>query len=64
MTALIEVEGSLAWFPTRIPYGTVVVDIEIASTIVHGYVIITITGDTAELRVLIEGVAAGGVRDQ
>ena len=64
MTALVEVEGCLTRFPTRVPYGIAILDVEIASTIVHRYVVVTIAGDTTELRILVEAITAGGVRDQ
>ena len=64
MAALIEVEGSLAGFPSRVPYRSVVIDIEITSAIVHRYVIIAVTGDAAELGILVERIATCCVRDE
>ena len=54
VTALIEIKRGLARLPAWRPYGSVVVDVEIPSAIVHRNVVITIAGNTAELCVLIE----------
>ena len=64
MTALVEVERRLTGFPPRVPHGLTIFDVEVAATIVHRYVVVTIAGDTAELRILIEAVTAGSVRNQ
>ena len=64
MTALVEVERSLTGLPSRIPYSITILDIEISTAVVHRYIIVAITGDAAELCILIEAVAASGVRDQ
>ena len=64
MTALVEVERRLTGLPTRIPHGIAILDVEVAATVVHRYVVVTIAGDTTELRILVEAVTAGGVRDQ
>ena len=64
MAALIEVEWCLARFPTRIPHGVAVADIEIATAIVHRHTIIAITCQTAEFGILVKGVATGSVGNQ
>ena len=64
MAALIRVERRLAGFPTGIPNGSVVVDVEVASTIVHGYSVVSVAGDAAELGILVEVVTAGRIADQ
>ena len=64
VAALIEIKRSLARLPARRPYGSGVIDIEIPSAIVHRHTVVAVAGDSAELRVLVERVSAGGVRDQ
>ena len=64
MTALIKVERCLARFPTRIPYGIAILDVEIPPAIIHRHVVVAIAGDTTELGILIEAVAAGSVGDE
>jgi hypothetical protein len=64
VTALVEVERSLTGLPSRIPYSIAILDIEISTAVVHRYIIVAITGDAAELCILIEAVTASGVRDQ
>ena len=61
MTALVEVERSLTGFPTWIPNRVAILDVEIASTVVHRHIIVAIARDTAELGILVEAVAASGV---
>ena len=72
MTALVEVERCLTGLPSGIPdYGLVsltpcllVYYIKVSPAIVHGYIIVTIAGNAAELGVLIEGIAACGIRNE
>ena len=64
MTALVEVERRLTGLPSRVPHGVAVLDIEIAAAIVHRHVVVAIARDTAELGILIEGVATSSVGDQ
>ena len=64
MAALIEVERCLARFPTGIPDGLAILDVEVATAIVHRHVVVAITGDAAELGILVEGIATGGVADE
>ena len=64
VTALIEVEGCLAGLPAWVPDGVAVLDIEVSSAIVHRYIVVAIAGDTTELGILVEAVAAGGIRDE
>ncbi len=64
MAALIAIEWSLARFPTWVPDGVTVLDVEVATAIVHRYPVVAIAGDAAELGVLIEGVATSCVGDE
>jgi len=64
MTALVEVEWRLARFPTWIPHGIAILDVEITPAVVHRHVVVAIAGDTAELGILVEAVATSGVRDE
>ena len=61
MTTLIRVERRLTGFPTWIPYRLAILDIEIATTGIHRHAIIAIAYDAAELGILIEVVATGGI---
>ena len=54
MTALVEIEWSFAGLPTWVPNGVAILDIKVSATIVHGNIVVTITGDTAELGILVE----------
>ena len=64
MTALIEIQRSLAWLPARRPYCAVVIDVEIPSAIVHRDTVVAVAGDPAKLRVLVERISAGCIRYQ
>ena len=64
VTALIEVERRLARLPAWVPDGVAVLDIEVSSAIVHRYIVVAIAGDTTELGILVEAVAASGIRDE
>ena len=61
MTALVRVEWSLARLPARVPHRAVVVDVEIASAIVHRHTVVAIAGDATELCVFVEVVTSGCV---
>ena len=64
MTALVEVERRLAGLPSRIPNGIAILDIEVATAIIHRYIIVAIARDATELGILVEAVAACGVGDE
>ena len=64
VAALIEVQRRLAGLPARIPDGVAVLDIIIAPAVVHRHPVVTVPQDPAELGVLAEAVAAGGVGNQ
>ena len=64
MAALIEIKRSLAWLPSRRPYCTVVIDIEISSAVVHRDSVITVSCDSAELSVLVERISTGSIGNQ
>ena len=64
MAALIEIKRSLAWLPSRRPYCTVVIDIEISSAVVHRDSVIAVTCDPAELSVLVERISTGSIGNQ
>ena len=61
MTAFVRVERSLARLPSRVPHRAIVVDVEIASAIVHRHTVVAITGDATELSVFVEVVTSGCV---
>ena len=64
VTALVEVEWRLAGLPSWIPYRVAVLDVEVTASIVHRHIVVAIAGDATELGVLVEAVAASGVRDE
>ena len=66
VAALILVQGRLAGFPSGRPYLARLLfpDIEVAPAVIHGYIIITVAGDAAELAVLVERVASGRIADK
>ncbi len=64
VAALVEVEWCLAGFPSWVPYGSVVVDVEVSSAVVHRHSVVAVARDAAELGVLEEGISASGVRDE
>ena len=61
MTAFIKIKRSLAWFPTRRPYRSAVIYIEIPAAVVHRDIIIAVACYPAELGILAEGISTGGV---
>ena len=64
VAALVAVKVCLYGRPAGVPYMTVVVDVEIASAHIHGNVVIAVTCNTAQSRVLIEAVTARGIGDK
>ena len=64
MTALIAVERRLAGLPSRIPHGAAIVDVEVATAVVHRHAVVAVARQAAELGILVEAVAAGGVGNQ
>ena len=77
MAAFVAVERSLAGFPSGVPddslrtlltllfpLSSLLYNIEITPAVVHGHAVVAVACDAAELGVLEEGVAAGGVGDQ
>jgi hypothetical protein len=64
MPALVAVKFSLARFPARRPNGIFIFDIEIPATTIHGYIIVSVPGDTPELCVFIKRISTGRVRYQ
>ena len=56
VAALVAVERCLARFPSRVPYGIAIFDIEIATAVIHRHTIVAITGDATELGILVEGI--------
>ena len=56
VAAFVAVERCLARFPSRVPYGIAIFDIEIATAIIHWHTIVAITGDATELGILVEGI--------
>ena len=64
MAALILVKFGLYRRPARIPDCAVVVDVEITAAHVQRYVVVAVTCDSSESRILVEAVAACSVGDQ
>ena len=56
VAALVAVERCLARFPSRVPYGIAIFDIEIATAVIHRHTIVAITGDATELGILVERI--------
>ena len=61
VAALIGVERGAAGFPSGIPDGVAVFQVEVASVVVHWHVVVAVTCNAAELGVFVEAVASGGV---
>ena len=68
MTAFVKIEWCLTGFEARIPYHSfpllLVNNIEIPPAIVHRNTIVAVAGDAAELGILEEGIATGGIGNQ
>lgn len=64
VAALIAVEWRLAWFPAWIPDGIAILDVEVATTIIHRYPVVAIAGETTELGILIERIPTCCVGDK
>ena len=62
--ALVGDVRGLDRFPARIPHCTAVIHINVAPAQIVGHVVVAIARQTAQLGVLPEGVAAGGVGAQ
>jgi hypothetical protein len=61
MATFIAVEFSLAGLPARTPYGVAIVYIEILSPLIHGYIIVPVAGDAAELSIFVKGIPTPGI---
>ena len=59
--ALIEIKLRLAGLPAGIPYGISILDIEITPARIHRHAVVAVAENPAELGILAEAVAAGGI---
>ena len=64
MTALIGIEICLYRHPAGIPYGIAFLDVIITSALVIWNIVITITGQTEKLCILIKAVSSAGIGNQ
>jgi hypothetical protein len=64
VAAFIAVQFGLGRFPAGIPYGVLVLDIEIFSVDIVWYIIVAVAGHAKQFGILIEGIAAAGVGDK
>ena len=64
MAAFVKVKLRFRGAPARVPDRVPILNIVIMAVGILGDVIITVTGQTQELRVPVEAVAAAGVADQ
>ena len=64
VTAGVSVQIGLDRRPARRPYGLAVLDVEVTAAHVNRYVVVAVTGDSAETGILVEVIAAGSVGDQ
>ena len=64
MTALISIQLCLHWRPARVPDRTVLIDIELTSTHINRYVVVTVTSDSSKTSVFVEGISSGSVGNQ
>ena len=64
VTALVAVEWSFAGFPSGVPHGVAILDIEIATAIVHRHAVVSVAGDATELGILVEGITTCCVGDE
>ena len=61
VAALVAVQRCLARFPAGRPHRVAVLDVEVASAVVHGHAVIAVARDAAELGILVEAVASGRI---
>jgi hypothetical protein len=64
VVALIVVEIGLSGLPAGIPNGVSIFDIVIAATCVDWHVVVAVAGETPELGIFVEAVAASRVGDE
>ena len=64
VTAFIIVQRGLRWLPARVPYGITIFNVIVASTLIGWTIIVAVAGQTKQLGIFIEGIAAGGIRNQ
>ena len=64
VTAGVSIQISLYRRPARRPYGLAVLDVEVTAAHIYRYIVVAITGDSAETGILIEVIAAGSVGNQ
>ena len=56
VAALVAVEWCFARFPPWVPYGIAILDIEIATAVIHWHTVVAVTCDATELGILVEGI--------
>ena len=64
MAALIRVKLCFDRHPARIPYSIAVLDVVITSPLIIWDIVVTITGQTQKLCILIKAVASAGIGNQ
>ena len=64
VSALIGVQLCTGWHVSRVPDGSVIIDIVILSIGIIGNIVITVAGDAEKLGIFIEAVASAGIGDQ
>ena len=64
MTAFIAIQWRFARLPPWRPNTFSIVDVEIASTIIHRHIVVTIACDSAEFGILIKTISSGCIRNQ
>ena len=62
--AFVTVQRGLGGLPARIPDHVALFEVEVVSARIGGDVVIAVTGHAQKPRVLVEGIAAGGVAHQ
>ena len=64
VTALVRVQLGLRRLPAGIPYGISILNIQIFAVDVCRYIIVTITGQTQKLCILLKAVDSSGIGSQ
>ena len=64
MTALVSIKLCLHRRPARIPDSAILINIEVTAPHIDWNIVITITGDSSETSVLVEGISSCCVGNQ
>ncbi len=64
VTAAVAVQFGFHRFPAGVPHGIPVLDVEISAAVIHGHIVVAVTGNAAQAGIPVKTVAACRIADQ